>query len=97
MKDLRAETPRLGVMGYFRTFTGFDQPLGQDEYARIDYVLAGSNGGWYAHYSCLITRQIVKSSCRTSHRYNTTSMVTDDGVMASDHRPVFVDLDIGTE
>ncbi|KAG9014345.1 hypothetical protein FRB94_012751 [Tulasnella sp. JGI-2019a] len=78
MSDFLGATPRLDVSGYFRTFTGFEEPLGMKRGGRIDYVLGGSNGGWAAR------------------RYRTGSTITDDGMLASDHRPVFVDLELVT-
>lgn len=44
--DLRAATPRINVTGFFRTFTGFNQPLGWGGGGRIDYILGSSAGGW---------------------------------------------------
>lgn len=46
MSDFLGATPRLDVSGFFRTFTGFEDPLGTRQGGRIDYVLGGSNGGW---------------------------------------------------
>jgi len=48
MTDLRSATPRLDVSGFFRTFTGFNDPLGMRNGGRIDYILGGNNGGWVA-------------------------------------------------
>ncbi|KAG8861491.1 hypothetical protein FRB96_002940 [Tulasnella sp. 330] len=74
MCDFLGVTPRLDVSGFFRTFTGFEESLGTRQGGRIDYVLGGSNGGWY----------------------HTGSTITDDGMLSSDHRPVFVDFDLVT-
>ncbi|KAG8906157.1 hypothetical protein FRB99_007471 [Tulasnella sp. 403] len=76
MIDLRGATPRLAVSGFFRTFTGFQNSLGEGRYGRIDYILGGSNRGW------------------ESQRYKTANIVTDDGLLSSDHRPVYADVSI---
>ncbi|KIO26472.1 hypothetical protein M407DRAFT_200465 [Tulasnella calospora MUT 4182] len=74
MLDLRAETPRVNVTGFFRTFTGFIERLGWGGGGRIDYILGSSAGGW------------------SSNRYETPNVTYDDGVMASDHRPVYATI-----
>ncbi|KAG8945597.1 hypothetical protein FRC04_000644 [Tulasnella sp. 424] len=76
MTDLRAATPRIDVTGFFRTFTGFNQPLGWNGGGRIDYILGSSVGGW------------------TSRRYETPNVTYDDGVIASDHRPVYATIQL---
>lgn len=43
--DTRVETPRLWVSANFATFTGWS-PTVTKEWGRIDFVLAGNNGGW---------------------------------------------------
>ncbi|KAI9494981.1 DNase I-like protein [Zychaea mexicana] len=45
-KDLIAETVPERRSGDYATFTGFADPDGTDSYSRIDFVMAGSNGGW---------------------------------------------------
>lgn len=46
MIDLRGATPRARVLGFFRTFTGFNDPMGFKAGGRIDYILGSSGGGW---------------------------------------------------
>ena len=46
--DTRAVTPKFNVSANFATFTGWS-PTATKEWARIDFVLGGSNGGWYVH------------------------------------------------
>lgn len=48
--DTRVETPRFGVSANFATFTGWS-PSVTTEWARIDFVLGGSNRRWYVHFS----------------------------------------------
>ncbi|GJJ06204.1 hypothetical protein Clacol_000393 [Clathrus columnatus] len=46
MVDLKTVAPKESIMGNFATFTGF-VPYGEtDQMKRIDFIMAGSNGGW---------------------------------------------------
>jgi len=47
--DTRAETPRFGVSENFATFTGWS-PNVTEEWARIDFVLAGSCRRWCVYF-----------------------------------------------
>jgi len=107
--DTRAETPRFGVSENFATFTGWS-PSATEEWERIDFVFGGSCRRWYVHLpdrgytwergvfgltlandgSCLCVCQPYRAStaCKIG------AGMSDDGMMHSDHRPVFVDLNI---
>ncbi|KAL0946258.1 hypothetical protein HGRIS_012513 [Hohenbuehelia grisea] len=76
--DLRAEAPRQNVSANFATFTGFTSPTDTSNWARIDFVFGGSNGGW------------------KTNGYKVASALADDGVLESDHRPVFADIQFGS-
>ena len=96
--DTRVETPRFNVSANFATFTKWS-PTVTKLWVRIDFVLGGSNRRWYVYFSrgqrepCLA---FLRLTC--SHRVSTACKVgagmSDDGMMHSDHRPVFVDFDI---
>jgi len=73
--DTRAETPRFNVSGNFATFSGWS-PSMTKWWARIDFVLGGSNREW------------TSTACKVG------AGMSDDGMMHSDHRPVFVDVKI---
>ena len=92
--DTRVETARFGVSANFATFTGWS-PTVTKEWGRIDFVLAGNNGGWYVG---LIYLEMKEAKQRLHLRESTSCKVgagmSDDGMMHSDHRPAFVDFDI---
>lgn len=46
MKDLLGATPPQYRSGNWATFTGWAAPGDSSSFSRIDYVMAGSNGGW---------------------------------------------------
>lgn len=48
MNDLLGQVePRYRIGGNYATFTGFQPDVGNSsEFSRIDYIMAGSNGGW---------------------------------------------------
>lgn len=50
LQDLLGQVePRYRLSGHYATFTGFQESVGvSDEFSRIDYIMAGSNGGWKA-------------------------------------------------
>jgi hypothetical protein len=97
MLDLRGQTPRRNVTSNYATFTDFTVPNNTSSWTRIDFVFGGSNLGWWvflmlnmsfdAHTDCACER-------RTAGRYKVGTSLADDGVLASDHRPVFTDVSI---
>lgn len=50
LQDLLGQVePRNRLGGHYATFTGFQKTVGKsDDFSRIDYIMAGSNGGWKA-------------------------------------------------
>ena len=46
------------------------------------------------HYRCDCLLCVTKLFCRTADGYRVESALTDDGILASDHRPVFADVSI---
>ncbi|KAJ6574569.1 Endonuclease/exonuclease/phosphatase [Mycena capillaripes] len=76
MLDLRGQAPRRSVRSTFATFTGFTTATDTTDWQRIDFVFGGTNLGW----------------CVTADGYKVESSRTDDGLLASDHRPVFADV-----
>ncbi|KAF8698917.1 hypothetical protein AX14_001053 [Amanita brunnescens Koide BX004] len=74
MLDIQATTPRQNVSANYATFTGFTAPTDTSQWERIDFILGGSNMGWY------------------TSRYFVGTSLSDDGMLLSDHRPVFADI-----
>ncbi|KAF8632791.1 hypothetical protein AX15_001690 [Amanita polypyramis BW_CC] len=74
MVDLRGATPRRNISANYATFTDFSAPSDTSNWERIDFILGGSNMGWYAS------------------QYFVGTSLSDDGILASDHRPVFADI-----
>jgi endonuclease/exonuclease/phosphatase family metal-dependent hydrolase len=93
LQDLKGKTPRFDVGGDFATFTGFVNPGDTSQYSRIDFVFGGSNGKWYVAVSCVLVTQL-RSGHRSADKYKVETSLTDDGIQASDHRPVFADISI---
>ena len=97
--DTRAETPRFGVSGSFATFTGFS-PTVTKEWTRIDFIFGGNNRGWcrffffFLNESRLFLLTIARLLCRKCTACKVGAGMSDDGMMHSDHRPVFADLTI---
>ena len=79
--DTRSQTPILRIAGNFATFTGFSSN-GQIQSGmdRSDFVVGDSASA---------------GSLWSSTDYFAPSVLSDDGVLASDHRPVFVSLNLG--
>ncbi|KAG6909924.1 hypothetical protein DXG01_014444 [Tephrocybe rancida] len=75
--DLRGEAPRRSVSGNYATFTGFTAPNNTSDWSRIDFIFGGSNK---------------QCSVRTAQGYDTGTSLSDTGLLASDHRPVFADI-----
>lgn len=49
LKDLVGQVePRYHIGGNHATYTGFQPAGNSSEFSRIDYIMAGSNGGWKA-------------------------------------------------
>jgi len=46
LEDLRSKSPRSLVARNYATYTGFAGPTSTSAWTRIDFILAGSNGGW---------------------------------------------------
>jgi endonuclease/exonuclease/phosphatase family metal-dependent hydrolase len=53
--DTRAETLRFNVSANFATFTGWSPSVTKD-WARIDFVLGGSNRRWCVHFGCMLRK-----------------------------------------
>lgn len=99
--DTRTETPRFGVSGNFGTFTGWS-PIVTKEWERIDFIFGGNNRGWCVVCFFYFRKEHCERSpllisrfpprCRTSTACRVGAGMSDDGMMNSDHRPVFNDL-----
>ncbi|KAF8720416.1 hypothetical protein AX14_010993 [Amanita brunnescens Koide BX004] len=74
MLDMRGTTLRQNVSASYATYTDFTTPTDTSQWERIDFILGGSNLGWY------------------SSRYFVGTSLSDDGILSSDHRPVFADI-----
>ncbi|GJJ06205.1 hypothetical protein Clacol_000394 [Clathrus columnatus] len=46
MVDLKTAAPKEAISGNFATYTGFDSIGDYNDMKRIDFIMAGSNGGW---------------------------------------------------
>jgi endonuclease/exonuclease/phosphatase family metal-dependent hydrolase len=96
--DVRTVLPRVQVAGNWATFTGFVDPDDVSQYSHIDFVFGGSNGGWYVifkFFSYLLVSSMFKLLYlfyRKANFYKVENQLTDDGVLASDHRPVIADI-----
>ena len=96
LKDLKSAAPRTSVSGDFATFTGFNSPSDPSNFRRIDFVFGGSNGKWCVssdRRSVTVHTDDVNYD-RTVDSYRVETALTDDGILASDHRPVFADITI---
>lgn len=96
LQDLKGAAPRFSVGGDFATYTGFSSPSDPSSFTRIDFVFGGNNGKWYVlsfDRLSLLSRKLT-TYCRTADGYRVGTSLTDDGILASDHRPVFADLTI---
>lgn len=51
MFDLKTVAPKTRISGNFATYTGFDPLSDTDDMKRIDFIMGGSNGGWYVMFS----------------------------------------------
>ena len=91
LRDLKAHVPRAYISGDHATYTGFTAPGNPWSYTRIDFVFGGSNGKWYVRCEllCILSLIVV---LRNATSYKVGTSLTDDGVLASDHRPVFTDI-----
>ena len=97
MLDLRAETPRRNVSANFATVTGFKGPSDTSHWRRIDFIFGGSNKGWWVLFLdgwTSVLSLFFLWRYRTSNSYMVRSVLSDDGMLASDHRPVFADISL---
>ncbi|KAJ7055524.1 Endonuclease/exonuclease/phosphatase [Mycena amicta] len=78
MYDLMGAAPRRAARRNFATYTGFVQPGDTSQWMRIDYIFGSELDG---------KRQ-------TADEYKVETSRTDDGLLSSDHRPVFCDVTI---
>ncbi|KAF8581286.1 hypothetical protein K439DRAFT_1654099 [Ramaria rubella] len=76
MIDLMGKAPRSNVSGNYATYTGFSKIGNTSSFARIDFIMGGSNCGWQVE------------------SYRVGQSLYDHGMYASDHRPVFADIQI---
>ena len=91
MRDLRSVAPRACVGGKWATFTGFEHR--KDEEACIDFVFGRSDGGWYAIFRFLSYEGESLQLCgRETKNVFVETALSDDGMLASDHRPVVSDI-----
>ena len=91
MRDMRYAAPRASVGGQWATFTGFDNRK-EDELC-IDFLFGRSDGvGWCVSFSNLGQREILWWWCREAKGVFVETALSDDGMFASDHRPVFADV-----
>ena len=91
MHDLRSVAPRARVGGQWATFTGFEHR--KDDECCIDFVFGHSDGGWYVIPTLHPTE--VGSLClraRGAECVFVETALSDDGMLASDHRLVFADI-----
>jgi hypothetical protein len=95
MIDLCAAAPRRNVSANFATYTGFKSACDTYEWARIDFIFGGNLGWWVV---VILKHRMYDASThnllsRTAvDRYKVGTSLSDDGLLASDHRPVFADV-----
>ena len=91
MRDSRSVAPRAHVGGQWATYTGFDNR--KDEEYGIDFVFGRSDGGWCV-ISALYSNEGRSSRlcAREAEGVFVESALSDDGMLASDHRLVFADI-----
>ena len=91
MRDLRSVAPRARVGGQWATFTGFEHR--KDEECCIDFVFGRSDGGWCVIFLSLSCRgRNLRLRAREAEGVFVETALSDDGMLASDHRLVFADI-----
>lgn len=91
MRDLRSVAPRARVGGQWATFTGFEHR--KDEECCIDFVFGPSDGGWCAISAFYDAGAgIYGLRAREAEGVFVETALSDDGMLASDHRLVFADI-----
>ena len=92
MVDMRVAAPRLHVGGEWATFTGFKRRKADEEC--IDFVFGRSDGGWcvldFFRASYLETDGVAGN--REAKDVFVHGNMTDEGMLASDHRLVVADV-----
>jgi hypothetical protein len=79
------------VSANFATFTGFESLTDTNVWTRIDFIFGGSNGGWFnpSHFVQLL---LIWYPGRMVKQHSVVSALFDDGLFASDHRPIFAEF-----
>lgn len=94
MRDMRYAAPRASVGGQWATFTGFHNRKEDEEC--IDFVFGRSDGvGWCVSFPHFLFRILGKDLtwwCREAKGMFVETALSDDGMLASDHRPVVADV-----
>lgn len=96
MVDLKTVAPKEQISGNFATFTGFDTPGNTPDLKRIDFIMAGSNGGWQVLLNtCFIYFFLsLIPTYREVGKYKVVENLYDDGLYLSDHRPVVAEITV---